>query len=97
MRCYFALRNFVVGVDVSDGLDVVDVADDVGEVVYAGVYSPHMAFFSVVVLASFEFFLLFETTSSQSIVAVAIDSYAFCWYMIMASVYTTQMSCKKTP
>ena len=89
MRCYSALRNFVVGVDASDGLDAVDVADDVGEVVYAGVSSPHMALFSFVVLASFELFLFFETTSSQSIVDIAIDSSAFCWYMIMASAYAT--------
>ena len=97
MRCYFALRNFVSGVDVFDGLDVVDVADNVGEVVSAGVSSPHMALTSFVAFASFDFFNFFETTSSQSIVDVAIDSSAFCWYMIMASVYATQMSCKKTP
>ena len=73
MRCYSALRNFVCGVDAFDGLDDVDVADNVGEVVSAGVSSPHMALTSFAALASFAFFLFFETTSSQSIVEVAIE------------------------
>ena len=73
MRCYSALRNSVCGVDAFDGLDDVDVADNVGEAATVGVSSPRMALTSFAGLASFAFFLFFETTSSQSMVEFAME------------------------